>query len=104
MAFFSAALRYASTRGVTVCGRGRGRFAWFGGGYGFGIHDLVAIYHNGWRARLIDSDFRLSDGQVNRQRHANKADTDSPQSFKKSQMVYQHGQGVLLSCDDRTVG
>jgi hypothetical protein len=41
---------------------------------------------------------------VNRQRHANKADTDSPQSFKKSQMVYQHGQGVLLSCDDRTVG
>jgi hypothetical protein len=46
----------------------------------------------------------LSDGQVNRQRRANKAGTASRQSFEKSQMVYQHGQGVLLSCDDRTVG
>jgi len=70
MAFFGAALRYASTRGVTVCGRGRGRFAGLGGGGGFGIHDFVAIYHYGWRARLVDGDLRLSDGQVNRQRQA----------------------------------
>jgi len=71
MAFFGAALWNTTTRGVTVCGGRRGRFAGLGRGCGFGIHDFVAIYENGWRTGLIDSDLGLSDGQVNRQRRAN---------------------------------
>jgi len=95
MGFFCAALRHSATRGVTVCGRWRGGFAGLGGGCRLGIHELVAINENRWRARLVDGDRGLGNRYADRQ-HRDKGQTNSPPSCKKAQMVVQHGRGFLV--------